>query len=204
MKTKTTKKTFTTVGDVAQEIGLNEPGLILLKYLSEEHPDLALDYNFIMERVDDYNRVRKQCEDAGMIQDATHEAHKALMSGLAWSEYSLIFDAVATHYNEGYFGRHYFIRYEPAGEIPYSEVKKIALELRSYPILKRVFAIHIERFLKKTYQYRTDEYDEYTYPGILFDYEEDEFTSSCEYDDFLFCLRRVVSKLCEKRDELPF
>ncbi|MDR1897273.1 MAG: DUF1896 domain-containing protein [Prevotellaceae bacterium] len=125
------KKKFTTVAAVAREIGLNHLALKLLDYLNQYHPDLALDYDFIMERADYAATVRddmiKQSNGhPALLQEAESECNRVLMADLEFSEHSIIFDIV-----DSYYAQHSYAR-QPA------EVKRIAIELR--PQLKSIFA----------------------------------------------------------------
>jgi hypothetical protein len=120
------KKKFTTVAEVAQEIGLNQLALKLLDYLDQYHPDLALDYDFIMERASYAAKVRERMALSGYAQEAEWECSRALMVDLEFSEHDIIFGIVDSYYARTDYAR------EP------SEVKRIAIELR--PQLKGIFA----------------------------------------------------------------
>jgi hypothetical protein len=125
------KKKFITVTAVAREIGLNHLALKLLSYLDQYHPDLALDYDFIMERADYAATVRddmiKQSKGhPALLQEAESECNRVLMADLEFSEHSIIFDIVDSYYHE------------KGDTKEYSIVKEIAIQLRSQ--LKSIFA----------------------------------------------------------------
>ena len=126
------KKKYTTVAEVAQAIGMNYHALSLLKYLEQYHPDLALDYEFIMQRAGIASRhaekyVREQgSTDALTQQEANNSAYAILTTGLEFSEHEIIFNLVDDYYDRTSYAR------------PYEEVRSIAIELR--PQLKSVFA----------------------------------------------------------------
>jgi hypothetical protein len=119
------KKKFTTVAEVAQEIGLNHLALRLLDYLDQYHPDLALDYDFIMGRSDYAAAVRDRMELSGNVYGADDECNSVLMSGLEFSEHGIIFSIVDEYYYD--LGR---------TKLP-EESREIAIELR--PQLKSIF-----------------------------------------------------------------
>jgi hypothetical protein len=106
------------VSEVAQAIGLHDLGLRLLNYLDQYHPNLALDYEFIMQRADHAAEVRSRMERDGNFQEADWEANSVLMAGLEFSRHSIIFDIVDNYYARTDCAR------QPA------EVKKIAIELQ--------------------------------------------------------------------------
>jgi hypothetical protein len=125
------RKKFTIVAEVAQEIGLNHLALKLLNYLDQYHPDLALDYEFIMER----SNYAAACRDdlikssngqSELLQYAESECNSILMEGLEFSEHSIISNIV----DDYYYG-------QGKTKMP-AEVKEIAIELR--PQLKNIFA----------------------------------------------------------------
>ena len=125
------KKKYTTVAEVAQAIGQHYHALSLLKYLEQYHPDLALDYEFIMERADiaaqhaaDY--VKEHGTDALTQREANNSSYSILTSGLEFSEHEIIFDVVDNYY------------YDKGSTRKYEEVRSIAIELR--PRLKNIFA----------------------------------------------------------------
>jgi hypothetical protein len=124
-------KQFTTVAGVAKEIGLNHLALRLLDYLDQYHPDLALDYDFIMERagyaatVRD-NMIKSSNGHPALLQEAESECNRVLMSDLEFSEHDIIFNIVGEYYARTDYAR------EP------KEVREIAVELR--PQLKGIFA----------------------------------------------------------------
>jgi hypothetical protein len=132
METLTTnKKEFTTVAEVAQEIGLNHLALKLLDYLDQYHPDLALDYDFIMQRADYAaevrdNMIKNSDGHPALLQEAESECNRVLMADLEFSEHNIIFDIVDNYY------------YEQNQTKKPADVKEIAIELR--PQLKAIFA----------------------------------------------------------------
>ncbi|MDR1227299.1 MAG: DUF1896 domain-containing protein [Prevotellaceae bacterium] len=119
------KKKFTTVAEVAQEIGVNHLALRLLDYLDQYHPDLALDYDFIMERADYAAEVRDKLERSGDPHGASEECNRMLMADLEFSEHEIIFDIIDSYYSELESGK------------GYRWVREIAVELR--PQLKSIF-----------------------------------------------------------------
>ncbi|MDR0566333.1 MAG: DUF1896 domain-containing protein [Prevotellaceae bacterium] len=126
------KKKYTTVAEVAQAIGLNYYALSLLEYLEQYHPDLALDYDFIVQRADiaaqhaaDYVKEHGST-DALTQREANNSAYEILTSGLEFSEHSIIFHIVDNYY------------YEKGDTHKSEEVRSIAIELR--PRLKSIFA----------------------------------------------------------------
>jgi hypothetical protein len=124
-------KKFTTVAQVAKKIGLNHLALKLLDYLDQYHPDLALDYDFIMERADYAasvrdNMIKNSNGHPALLQEAESECNRVLMADLEFSEHSIIFDIVDEYY------------YEKDNSKKPAEVKEIAIELR--PQLKNIFA----------------------------------------------------------------
>jgi hypothetical protein len=126
-----TDKKFTTVAEVAKEIGLNHLALKLLDYLDQYHPDLALDYDFIMERANYAatvrdNMIKNSHGHPALLQEAESECNRVLMADLEFSEHDIIFNIIDEYYYEHQDTR------SPA------EVKRIAIELR--PQLKVIFA----------------------------------------------------------------
>ncbi|MDR1182357.1 MAG: DUF1896 domain-containing protein [Bacteroidales bacterium] len=124
-------KNFTTVAEVAQKIGLNNLALRLLEYLNQYHPDLALDYDFIMGRAgyaatvrDDM--IRSSDGNPALQQKAESECNRVLMADLEFSEHSIIFGIIDEYY------------YEQGRTKKPAEVKGLAIELR--PHLKNIFA----------------------------------------------------------------
>jgi hypothetical protein len=124
------KKKYTTVAEVAQAIGLNHSALSLLEYLERYHPDLALDYDFIMQRADiasqhaaDY--VKRHGTDALSQREASNSAYEILTAGLEFSEHEIIFNIVDDYYDQTGYAR------------PWGEVQSTAIELR--PQLKSIF-----------------------------------------------------------------
>jgi hypothetical protein len=104
--------------------------LKLLDYFDQYHPDLALDYDFIMERANYAARVRdniikKSNENSALLQEAESECNHVLMADLEFSEHSIVFDIVDYYYEQN------------STKIP-EEVRQIAIELR--PQLKAIFA----------------------------------------------------------------
>jgi hypothetical protein len=78
------QKKFTTVSGVANAIGdKNKEALQMLDFLDQFHPNLALDYDFIMQCVEDF---RKKPND-GLIPYA-----------LNWSEYEIVRSAIDNAY----------------------------------------------------------------------------------------------------------
>ena len=67
-----------------QAIGVNSDGQKLLAYLKDYHPDLALDYEFIMDRLqaaeDAYNRVLRCIDSAAPL--TPHTAPKPTANGI--------------------------------------------------------------------------------------------------------------------------
>jgi hypothetical protein len=125
------KKKYANTAEVARAIGLNYYGLSLLKYLKDYHPDLSLDYDFIMHRADmgsqcaaDY--VMSHGTDAMSQCEANNLAHQLMTEGLEFSEHDIIFNVVDEYYDRTGYAR------------PAEEVRSIAIELR--PQLKSVFA----------------------------------------------------------------
>jgi hypothetical protein len=99
------KKKNTTVSEVAQAVGHNSAALKLLDFLDRYHPDLALDYEYIMGIANDYNRQDKEVSEqyagnSAMLQELAHQ--KQLISyELNWSEHELILNAIEkTNYQE--------------------------------------------------------------------------------------------------------
>ena len=126
-----TDKKFTTVAKVAKEIGLNHLALKLLDYLDQYHPNLALDYDFIIERANYAatvrdNMIKNSHGHPALLQEAESECNRVLMADLEFSEHSIIFDIVDEYY------------YEKDDTKKPAEVKEIAIELR--PQLKVIFA----------------------------------------------------------------
>jgi cysteinyl-tRNA synthetase len=126
-----TDKKITTVAEMAKKIGLNHLALRLLNYLDQYHPDLALDYDFIMERANYAASVRDKIvkrsnENSALLQEAESECNRMLMADLEFSEHSIIFDIVDNYY------------YEQNDTKTPVAVKQIAIELR--PQLKTIFA----------------------------------------------------------------
>jgi hypothetical protein len=126
-----TDKKFTAVAEIAKKIGLNHLALKLLDYLDQYHPDLALDYDFIMERANYAARVRdniikKSDGNSALLQEAESECARVLMADLEFSEHSIIFDIVDNYY------------YEQNNTKMPKEVRQIAIELR--PQLKAIYA----------------------------------------------------------------
>jgi hypothetical protein len=126
-----TDKKFTTVAEVAKEIGLNHLALKLLDYLDQYHPDLALDYDFIIERADYAatvrdNMIKNSNGNSALLQEAESECNRVLMADLEFSEHDIIFNIIDEYYYE------YQDTRSPA------EIKRIAIELR--PQLKNIIA----------------------------------------------------------------
>jgi hypothetical protein len=124
-KMKNEMEKFTTVTEVAWKIGLNHLALKLLDYLDQYHPDLALDYDFIVERASYAAEVRDKIARGGNVQEADWECNRVLMAGLDFSEHSIIFDIVDSYYSG------------LGSAKSYEELKKIAIDLR--PQLKIIF-----------------------------------------------------------------
>jgi hypothetical protein len=125
------KKKYSTVAEVAQAIGINYYGLTVLKYLDDYHPDLALDYDFIMERansgaqcVEDY--ILEHGTAAHFQSEARIRAHEVMLSDLEFSEHSIITTIVDDFYARTSYAR---------GS---SELRSVSMELR--PQLKSIFA----------------------------------------------------------------
>jgi hypothetical protein len=126
-----TDKKITAVAEVAKEIGLNHLALKLLDYLDQYHPDLALDYDFIIERANYAarardNMIKNSDGNSALLQEAESECNRVLMADLEFSEHSIIFDIVDNYYYE-----------QNDTKMPVA-VKQIAIELR--PQLKAIFA----------------------------------------------------------------
>jgi len=90
------KKKYTTVQEVAQAIGANAYGLRLLEYLDQYHPDLALDYDYIMERANraaqaGENYVREHGTNELRQMEASEAANEVLMAGLGFSKFDEVF-----------------------------------------------------------------------------------------------------------------
>jgi hypothetical protein len=122
---------ITTVAEVAKKIGLNNLALRLLDYLDQYHPDLALDYDFIMERANYAATVRDDMirsseGNPALQQEAESECNCVLMADLEFSEHSIIFGIIDEYY------------YEQGHTKKPAEVKRIAIELRQQ--LKNIFA----------------------------------------------------------------
>ncbi|MDR1181184.1 MAG: DUF1896 domain-containing protein [Bacteroidales bacterium] len=125
-----TKKN-TTVAEVARKIGLNHLALKLLDYLDQYHPDLALNYDFIMERANYAATVREDMiknsnGNSALLQEAESECTRVLMADLEFSEHDIIFGIIDEYY------------YEQGHAKKPAEVKELAIELR--PQLKNIFA----------------------------------------------------------------
>jgi hypothetical protein len=123
-------KKITTVKEMVKKIGLNHLALKLLDYLDQYHPDLALNYNFIIERANYAATVRDNIIKSSnghpaLLQEAESECNRVLMADLEFSEHSIIFNIVDDYYEQG------------NTKMP-EEVKQIAIELR--PQLKTIFA----------------------------------------------------------------
>jgi protein involved in sex pheromone biosynthesis len=126
-----TDKKFTTVAEVATEIGLNHLALRLLDYLDQYHPDLALDIEFIKGRADYAAAVRDSLiknsnGHPALLQEAESECNRVLMADLEFSEHDIISNIIDEYY------------YAQGDTKTYKEVRGIAIELR--PQLKDVFA----------------------------------------------------------------
>ncbi|GHT73881.1 hypothetical protein FACS189456_4810 [Bacteroidia bacterium] len=129
------KKVFTDVSDVAHAIGLNHDALELLDYLDQYHPDLALDYEFIMQRVElakeAYKNVLEGVDGdnpaySAYLQEADNQRYQTLMSGLEFSKYSIVFNIVDTYY------------YDKNDTRDEKEVRKITLKIQ--PSVESIFA----------------------------------------------------------------
>jgi hypothetical protein len=125
------KQNFTTIAEVAKEIGLNHLALTLLDYLDQYHPDKALDIEFIKGRADYAatvrdNMIRNSEGDSALLQEAESECNRILMADLEFSEHSIIFHIIYDYY---------YVRRDTRRP---AEVKRIAIELR--PQLKSIFA----------------------------------------------------------------
>ena len=126
-----TDKKFTTVAEVTKEIGLNHLALKLLDYLDQYHPDLALEYDFIMGRANYAatvrdNIIKNSNGNSALLQEAESECNRVLMVDLEFSEHDIIFNIIDNYY------------YERNDTRTAGEIKRIAIELR--PQLKNIFA----------------------------------------------------------------
>jgi tetratricopeptide (TPR) repeat protein len=124
-------KKITTVAEMAQKIGVNHLALKLLDYLDQYHPNLALDYDFIMGRANYAASVRDDIikssnGNPALQQEAESECNRVLMADLEFSEHDIIFNIIDNYY------------YERGDTKTAAEVKRIAIELR--PQLKTIFA----------------------------------------------------------------
>jgi hypothetical protein len=124
----TKKRKYNTVAEVADAIGLNHHALTLLEFLKEYHPDLALDYDFIMEHADDAARVeadyiREHGTDGWAQSAARSVANEHLIpASLNFSEHEIIMKIVDDYY----------------ADKDYEELRAISIEVR--PQLKSIFA----------------------------------------------------------------
>jgi hypothetical protein len=127
------KKKFTTVAEVAKELGLNHNGLKLLDFLDQYYPEDALDIDYIRERAASAAAVKEKYllengTSSEHRQQADHLENEVLMGGLGYSlsKHELISNAVDKHY------------YKIGSNKTDGEVKLIAMALR--PKLESLFA----------------------------------------------------------------
>jgi hypothetical protein len=128
---KKAKKKYGTVAEVARAIGLNYYGLTVLRYLRDYHPDLALDYDFIMARASrgaqlEADYALAHGTDGFSQSEARRLSHEVMLGDLEFSEHSIIFGIVDDYYDRTSYSR---------GS---EEVRAVAIELR--PQLKSIFA----------------------------------------------------------------